>query len=125
MSAALAFGTVINCMDGRVQMPVIDWMKKEYDLDAVDSITIPGADLILSREHNSVLKERIGISVEKHGSRIIAVCGHYDCAGNPVDENGHREHIRKGVERVSKWYDKAAVIGLWIDKDWLVKKTVG
>jgi hypothetical protein len=125
MSEALAFGTVINCMDGRVQIPVIEWMKKEYDLDAVDSITVPGPDLVLSRGDDRALKEMAAISVKEHGSRVIAVCGHYDCAGNPADEAVHREHIRKAVERVSGWYDEAAVIGLWIDRDWTVEKTAG
>jgi Putative carbonic anhydrase len=32
------FGTAINCMDGRVQEPVINWMKVRYGLDYVDMI---------------------------------------------------------------------------------------
>jgi S-methylmethionine-dependent homocysteine/selenocysteine methylase len=42
------FGTAINCMDGRTQLPVLDWVKKNYDVDYVDMITEAGADKILA-----------------------------------------------------------------------------
>ena len=35
----MKFVTAINCMDGRVQVPVIEWLKKEYKADDVDMIT--------------------------------------------------------------------------------------
>ncbi len=42
------FGTVINCMDGRVQDPVAHWLREAYHLDYVDAITEPGADRVLA-----------------------------------------------------------------------------
>ena len=33
----MKFGTVINCTDGRVQYPVMDYFKKHYDFDFFDS----------------------------------------------------------------------------------------
>ena len=27
------FGTVLNCIDGRTQIPIIEWMKENADLD--------------------------------------------------------------------------------------------
>jgi hypothetical protein len=65
------FGTAINCMDGRTQQVVIDHMKQSYDIDGVDMVTFPGADGLFSNGDHSV-----SISIEKHGSRIIAVVGH-------------------------------------------------
>lgn len=44
-----SFGTVLNCIDGRVQIPVINWMKENFDLDYVDLITEPGMDKVLSQ----------------------------------------------------------------------------
>ena len=29
------FGTAINCIDGRTQEPVIDFMKQKYNIDGV------------------------------------------------------------------------------------------
>ena len=29
----MKFGTLINCSDGRVQYPVMDYLKKSYDIE--------------------------------------------------------------------------------------------
>ena len=36
----ITFATAINCMDGRVQIPVIEYLKKEFKVDYVDMILI-------------------------------------------------------------------------------------
>src|SRR5260221_2454579 len=38
------FGTAINCMDGRVQTPIADWVKMHFSVTLVDMITEAGAD---------------------------------------------------------------------------------
>jgi hypothetical protein len=53
------FITVINCMDGRVQLPVIEWLKKNYKADFIDTITEPGPNKILSERKNRFLIESI------------------------------------------------------------------
>src|SRR5829696_466725 len=93
MKEQYKFGTAINCIDGRTQQPVIDYIKQNYAVDMVDMITFPGANGIFSNElrlvEASLAKHSTSISVEKHNSRIIAVVGHYDCAGNPGDKSHH------------------------------------
>jgi len=42
------FGTAINCMDGRVQTPIADWVKMHFSVTWVDMITEAGADGILA-----------------------------------------------------------------------------
>jgi len=42
------FVTVINCIDGRVQKPVINKFQKDYNADYIDMITEPGPNLILA-----------------------------------------------------------------------------
>jgi hypothetical protein len=119
------FGTAINCMDGRAQLPVINWMKAQYKLDYVDMITEPGVDKIMAAgSFNQVegIKAKALISVEKHGSRIIVVVGHDDCAGNPVTPDEHKAHLVKAIEKVRAWklpVDK--VIAVWLNKDWRVE----
>jgi carbonic anhydrase len=87
------FATAINCMDGRVQGPVTEWIKKRYSVDFVDVITEPGPNNILARnlEKSSVesIKKRVEISVRKHGSKLVAIVGHHDCAGNPAEKDFH------------------------------------
>jgi len=38
----MKFGTVVNCTDGRVQYPVMDYLKKHYDFDFFDSANEAG-----------------------------------------------------------------------------------
>jgi hypothetical protein len=116
------FGTAINCMDGRVQLPVIEYFKKEYGIDCVDMITEPGPDKILAEALDESLiesiRQKVNISVSKHGSEIIVIAGHYDCAGNPTTEEKHKEQIKKSIETIKGWdLPVKTIVGLWIDKD--------
>ena len=119
------FGTAINCMDGRVQLPVINWVKGQFHVDYVDMITEPGPDKALvagQREQLESIRTRALISVKAHGSSIIVVAGHYDCAGNPVEPEQHQSQLRDAIRVVRSWdlpLDK--VVALWIGKDWSVE----
>ena len=42
------FATAINCIDGRVQVPVSNWLKRSYSVSYVDTITEPGVDRLFS-----------------------------------------------------------------------------
>jgi hypothetical protein len=113
------FGTAINCIDGRTQEVVINHMKQKYNIDGVDMVTYPGADGIFSGERSEVsialVKRAVSISIEKHGSRIIAVVGHYDCAGNPGDREHHYVHVRQAMHEVSSWDFPAQVVGFYVN----------
>jgi hypothetical protein len=118
------FGTAINCMDGRVQLPVTDWMKNQFKLDFVDMITEPGSDKIVSGHGPQLesIKARAAISANAHGSKIIVIAGHDDCAGNPVPENQHKSEITDSIKVIKSWnlpFEK--VIGLWVNKDWKIE----
>ena len=117
------FGTAINCIDGRTHEAVIDHMKKKCNIDGVDMVTFPGVDGILSSgeiksvaEIITLLRNAVAISVEKHGSHIIAVVGHHDCAGNPGDREHHYSHIRKAMANVSSWKFPVQVLGLYVNE---------
>ena len=121
-----AFASAISCIDGRVLHPVAEFLKKKYKVNYVDAITEPGPDGILAANQDKVaiesIKRRIGISVGRHGSKHIAVVGHHDCAGNPVDRETHLEHIRAAINVVTSWGFSAEVIGLWVDDKWQVSE---
>ena len=73
----MSFCTVINCMDGRVQLPVIEYLKNKFEADFVDTITEAGPVAILAEKKDSELADsilkRVDISVNKHKSVGIAV----------------------------------------------------
>jgi len=120
------FATAINCMDGRVQLPVRDFLKKKYKVDYVDMVTEPGPDGILAANQDKLalesIKRRVDISTGKHGSKHIAIVGHHDCVGNPVDKETHLAHIRGAIKAVELWGFNAEVIGLWVDDKWKVSE---
>ncbi len=120
------FATAINCMDGRTQGPVAEYMRKTFSVEYVDAVTEPGPIRILAEFKDIPLianiKKRVAISVEHHRSSTIAVVGHFDCAGNPVDKNTQLKQIAEAVKRVKTWGFKTEVVGLWVDDEWKVHK---
>ena len=119
------FGTAINCMDGRVQLPVINWLKTNYALDYVDMITEPGPDKMLSHGNPAQIesiKSRVLISVNAHGSETILIAAHHDCAGNPVTRQEHLKELNECVMLIKNWkLPVKTVIGTWINEDWTLE----
>lgn len=111
-------------MDGRVQTPVINWIKENYSVDYIDMITEPGIDGILASENRDInpILLKIKISIEKHDSDILFLVGHYDCAGNPVDDETHKKHIGIAVDKLQNLKLFVRIIGLWVSNEWVVKK---
>ena len=119
---AKEFATAINCIDGRVQKPVAEYMQKSFNVDYVDMITEPGPNKILSEGKDAkvveFLKKKVEISVEKHNSQIIAVVAHYDCAGNPEDEDAQKKCLRKSINVIASWgFPAKTIIALWLDEN--------
>ncbi|MBN1765977.1 MAG: hypothetical protein JW860_12010 [Sedimentisphaerales bacterium] len=122
----MSFCTAINCMDGRVQLPVIKYLQNRFNVEFVDSITEPGPNFILARQTDvglmlSILK-RLKISIEHHGSIGIAVAGHYDCAGNPATKEEQTIHTRDAVRYLKRRYKDIDILGLWVDENWEVSE---
>lgn len=121
----MEFVSAVNCMDGRVQEPVINWLKKNYGTKFVDMVTEPGPIKILSDNNNNCLvesiKARLTVSVEKHGSCVIAVVGHYDCAGNPSSKETQISQIKDSIKLISSWFNNVTIVGLWVNHNWEVE----
>ncbi|MDH3611277.1 MAG: hypothetical protein OEM79_05890 [Nitrosopumilus sp.] len=115
------FATSITCMDGRIQIPLANWIKENYSVDYVDAITEPGVDKKVAENQDlESIKTKVGISINAHKSELIVVSGHYDCAGNPVSNEAHIAHIKKSMEVVTSWDLGVKVIGVWVDDNWNV-----
>jgi carbonic anhydrase len=118
-----SFATAINCMDGRTQIPVIDYIRNKYKVDYVDMITEPGPIRVLAEKMDKPtlesIKRRVEISTEKHGSVHIVIVGHYDCAVNPVEKSTQLKQILESIWTVRSWGLRAETLGLWIDEEWV------
>ncbi len=118
------FGTAINCIDGGTQIPVIEYLKSVYGVDYVDLVTEPGPNKILAENKDAgiieSIKKRVKISVERHNSKLVAIAGHHDCAGNPADKETQIAHILAAIEVVRHWGLNVQIVGLWVDDGWRV-----
>ena len=115
------FATVINCIDGRVQDPVKDWIVESFGVEFVDVITEPGDDKILSsgsKEKIEEIKQKVEVSIQAHNSKVVVIVGHFDCAGNIAVKEEHITEIKKGMEIVRSWNLGVQVVGLWVDENW-------
>jgi len=111
-------------MDGRIQEPIIKYLKDNYNITYVDAITEPGPCKILSENEKKILVnsiiEKAKISINKHGSKLITISGHYDCAGNPCNEETQKKQIQESIKYLKNHYPEIKIIGLWIDKEWKI-----
>ena len=115
------FATSVSCMDGRIQIPLTNWIKENFSVDYVDTITEPGIDKqVADNTDLESIKTKVGISINKHESELIIVSGHYDCAGNPVSNEEHITQIKKGIEVISSWNLGVKVVGVWVDDTWKI-----
>jgi len=127
------FATVINCIDGRAQRPVADWVRVNAQATFVDTATIPGPDKVLTQgppERIALLREEVEVSPRAHGSRFVAVAAHHECAANPASPEEHKRMIREAVEVIRGWGLRDAegypvrIVGLWVNESWLVEVVV-
>jgi carbonic anhydrase len=122
----MSFCTVVNCMDGRVQLPVFTYLQKRFDARFVDTVTEAGPVQYLSARPDSnaarSMFRRIDVSIETHGSTRIAVAAHHDCAGNPVADAAQKRQLAAAASTLARRYPRCEVIGLWVDADWAIEE---
>lgn len=120
------FVAVVNCMDGRVQLPVNDWLRHKFTAVYMDTITEPGPVKILAEATDidalTVIKECLDVSINKHKAEAVAIVAHADCAGNPVSQEEQIREISLAKEQIRKWYAGMEIIGLWVNDSWQVEE---
>lgn len=124
-----SFATAINCIDGRTQIPVNNYVRDKYKVDYVDTITEPGPVKFLAEKKDKMMlesiKQRVNISTTKHGSKYIAIVAHHDCAGNPVENEKQLKQLQESIKTIRPWAPKAKIIGLWVDEKWTPHEITG
>jgi hypothetical protein len=116
------FACAINCMDGRVQDAVKNYLKTKFSVDYVDMVTEPGPNKILAENSNSPIieniRKRVEISFVHHGAKALAIAGHHGCAGNPVSKEEQIEHLRQAKKTAESFGFGGQIILLWVDENW-------
>jgi carbonic anhydrase-like protein len=122
----LRFALAITCLDGRVQRPVVDYMRRTYGVDYVDLITEPGPEWALTDPTRAGIQAAIQrnarFSVEGHDAELIAVTAHDDCLGNDADPGKRLAQLRAAQQVVTGWNLGVDVIGLWVHMDGKVEE---
>jgi carbonic anhydrase len=113
-----AFGVALTCIDGRIADVVHQELRREWGVDFVDVVTVPGPESVvpeLPEEH--AVWDALRISVQAHGSSRAAVVAHTDCAANAVDLETRRAQVREAVFQVRDLLHGADVTGWLVDTD--------
>ena len=119
----MKFGTLINCSDGRVQYPVMDYLKKSYDIEFFDAANEAGPLLTLTKKTDKCrlisLKEQIRTSLEEHNSKFIALVGHHDCTDNPGDRAFQEKQMDEALDYLQRGFGKdKTYVGLYVNENW-------
>lgn len=116
------FGTVINCMDGRAIRSVLEYFENTFGILYPDMVTDAGAVNCCDAGESSLENVRarvVGVSVNKHNSRHIAIVAHEECAGNPISKEEQIAQIERYVTIVKEWvseHEDIKVFGLWCER---------
>ena len=114
-----SFATALNCMDGRIQLPVTLYLLDRLGVEYIDTITEAGIVRFFSGETDSSQTEAalssIRISLDKHGSRQIAIAAHDDCAANPIQVHEQQAQVIEGVAFLKNRFPQCDIFGLWVD----------
>jgi len=92
------FALAITCLDGRVQRPVVEYLRRKYGVDYVDLITEPGPERALTEparaRTQAAIHRNAGFSVDGHDAELIAITAHDECLGNSADGETRLAQLR-------------------------------
>lgn len=124
-----AFATTVNCIDGRVQRCVNDFIRNQEGVEYIDTITLAGACKVISdRKHTNLIdnvKYRLDISVNGHDSNYVSIVGHYDCTAIEEDDDTQKGYILNSAKTITEWFPNVSVEALWVNENFEVEKLQG
>jgi len=113
------YGTIVNCLDGTIQLPAIDFAKKLWKVNRIDVITDAAPEKILSETKDQKTIERICQNIEaslcdQHTKRL-AIVSHSSCDINKVSDKNKKEMLSKAISYLKARYINIEVVGIWFD----------
>lgn len=119
-------GTVVNCMDGTIQLPVIEFAKRLWKVGWVDMITDAAPEKILfeAKEKETILRihQNIKTSLREQKTKHLAIVSHSGCDTNKAPNDKKVEMLHCVVGDLKKIYQDTNVIGIWIDEEGRILK---
>jgi hypothetical protein len=56
--------------------------------------------------------------VNRHGSRVAAVAGHHNCAGDPLPREEQYKQIEESARVIASWGFGLKITGLYVNELW-------
>jgi hypothetical protein len=119
----MTFCTAINCLDGRVQEPVVAFLKKYFGVKYVDMVTEAGPVQYLGEPQGEItasILKRVELTIIRHNPVGIAVTAHYDCLGNPVSEETQKRQLKDAAHFLRGKFPGETIETFWVDSNWQV-----
>jgi len=113
----MSFATVINCIDGRFQTSVNQFVRQHFDVSFVDTITEAGPVAVLCKGLPKNVEHDINISVDAHDSNQLAIVAHESCAGNPASDSKQKSQCLEAAANLRVAFGGCTVIALWATLD--------
>lgn len=117
MTGGPSFGAALTCIDGRITEVVVDRLRREWGVDHVDLVTAPGPERLTDAPGDEPAWAALQVSVDRHGSREVAVVAHTDCAANDVDDELRRRQVRDAVSAARTRLPATSVTGWLVHTD--------
>ena len=117
------FAVLLNCIDGRTQQPLLDWVRRMLDATYVDVVTEPGVDAVLARGDDTIVQallDKVCVSLLAHGAVALIVAGHHDCAANPGEAAQHEQDLAAAVDTLREALPELPVRSVYVDSTWSV-----
>jgi hypothetical protein len=122
-AGAERFAVLLNCIDGRTQQPLLEWVRRELDVSHVDVVTEPGVDGVLARGDGAMVQallDKVCVSRLAHGAVALVLAGHHDCAANPGQAVSHLQDLERATEVVVQALPELPVHAVYVDHTWAV-----
>lgn len=118
------FTTCLNCIDGEVQVPVFEWIKKNYNVDYINMITDVAMVSVLSdKDLRDDITEKLKHSLKEYNHiKSIFIVGYANCLGNDTDQRFHKSRLLEAVQNIKNKFPENCIIGLWISQELTVEK---
>lgn len=118
-SYSTAHATLVNCIDGTVQVSAIDFVRKIWNVQWVDVVTDGAPERILSDAKCGGQADHIHTNIETslcdQRTQRLAIAAHSGCDINEEPDDRKIEMLRLAVNHLKHRYTNAQVIGIWID----------
>ena len=105
---ALSFCTAVSCIDGRVQLPVIQYLTRRVHVEFVDVVSDTGPASVLAHDPDSEtagsIDRRIDVSRDARQSQGLAIAAHHDCWGHQRPLEGQIDDLRRSAAHLRLRY---------------------